>query len=125
MALQVTLELPTKPASTEVAERTIRCLLRSVPAAIPGIVFLSGGQTEAQATAHLNAMNAMKRERDLPWELSFSYGRALHESAQKAWRGKAANVAAAQKAYYLRAKFNGLARSGRYKEEMERELVAA
>ncbi|MFN2432723.1 MAG: class I fructose-bisphosphate aldolase [Gemmatimonadota bacterium] len=109
----------------EVAERTIRCLLRSVPAAIPGIVFLSGGQSEQQATAHLNAMNAIQRERDLPWELSFSYGRALQESAQKAWRGQAGNVAAAQKAYHHRARMNGLARSGKYAEEMERELTAA
>jgi fructose-bisphosphate aldolase class I len=108
----------------EVAERTIRCLLRSVPAAIPGIVFLSGGQTEAQATAHLNAMNAMKRTRDLPWELSFSYGRALQESAQKAWKGQAANVAAAQKAFYQRARLNGLARYGKYSDEMERQLAA-
>jgi fructose-bisphosphate aldolase class I len=116
---------PQQAGVQEVAERTIRCLLRSVPAAIPGVVFLSGGQTEAQATAHLNAMNAIKRERDLPWELSFSYGRALQESAQKTWRGQATNVAAAQKAYYHRAKLNGLARHGKYKEEMEKELVAA
>lgn len=116
---------PDQAGVQEVAERTIRCLLRSVPGAIPGVVFLSGGQTEVQATAHLNAMNAMKRDRDLPWELSFSYGRALQESAQKAWRGQRANVPAAQKAYYHRAKLNGLARYGKYKEEMEKELVAA
>lgn len=118
-------ECPEQAGIQEVAERTIRCLLRSVPAAIPGVVFLSGGQSEVQATAHLNAMNAMKRDRDLPWELSFSYGRALQESAQKAWRGQAGNVSAAQRAFYHRAKLNGAARHGRYSEDMERELTAA
>ncbi|HEY7530943.1 MAG TPA: class I fructose-bisphosphate aldolase [Gemmatimonadota bacterium] len=118
-------DAPQRAGVQEVAERTIRCLLRSVPAAIPGIVFLSGGQSEVEATAHLNAMNAMRRERDLPWELSFSYGRALQESAQKAWRGQSGNVAAAQRAYHHRARCNGAARSGRYSEQMERELTAA
>ena len=118
-------DAPKRAGVSEVAERTIRCLLRSVPAAIPGIVFLSGGQSEVEATAHLNAMNAMKRERDLPWELSFSYGRALQESAQKAWRGQAGNVAAAQRAYHHRARCNGAARTGAYSEQMERELTAA
>jgi fructose-bisphosphate aldolase class I len=100
----------------EVAEWTIRCLRRHVPAAVPGIVFLSGGQTDEDATANLNAMNALGPH---PWELSFSYGRALQAPALKAWRGGAENVEEAQKAFYRRAKFNGAARSGSYAPEME------
>ena len=90
------------PAIQEVAEQTLRCFRRHVPAAVPGIVFLSGGQTDEDATAHLNAMNAMGPH---PWELSFSYGRALQAPALKAWaRRRAANVAAGQAAYLHRAK---------------------
>jgi fructose-bisphosphate aldolase class I len=100
----------------EVAELTITCFRRHVPSAVPGIVFLSGGQTDEAATAHLNAMNARAPH---PWELSFSYGRALQAPAQKAWRGDPANVEAAQKAFYRRAKFNSAARSGSYAPEME------
>jgi fructose-bisphosphate aldolase class I len=100
----------------EVAGRTLETLLRRVPAAVPGIAFLSGGQSEEEATAHLNAMNAGAAA---PWELSFSYGRALQQSALKAWGGEAGNVAAAQAALMHRAKLNGLARSGAYKPEME------
>jgi fructose-bisphosphate aldolase, class I len=100
----------------EVAEHTLRCLRRHVPAAVPGIVFLSGGQSDEDATANLNAMNARGPH---PWELSFSYGRALQAPALKAWRGDPANVEAAQKAFYRRAKFNGAARSGSYAPEME------
>jgi len=85
-----------------VAELTIECFRRHVPAAVPGIVFLSGGQSDEDATAHLNAMNARGPH---PWELSFSYGRALQAPAQKAWRGDPANVEAAQQAFYRRAKF--------------------
>jgi fructose-bisphosphate aldolase class I len=81
-------DCPKQAGVTEVAERTVRCLLRTVPAAIPGVVFLSGGQSDQAATAHLNAMNAIKRSRDHPWELSFSYGRALQAPALKAWRGQ-------------------------------------
>ena len=102
----------------EVAEQTVRCFRRHVPAAVPGIVFLSGGQTDEDATAHLNAMNAMGPH---PWELSFSYGRALQAPALKAWAGEAANVEAGQAAYLHRAKMNGLARSGSYSPEMETE----
>jgi fructose-bisphosphate aldolase class I len=87
-----------------------------VPAAVPGIVFLSGGQSDEDATANLNAMNAGGPH---PWELSFSYGRALQAPALKAWGGDAANVEEAQKAYYRRAKFNGAARSGQYAPEWE------
>jgi fructose-bisphosphate aldolase, class I len=100
-----------------VAEATLRCFRRHVPAAVPGIVFLSGGQSDEDATAHLNAMNAMGPH---PWELSFSYGRALQAPALKAWGGKEENVQAAQDAYYHRAKLNGAARSGSYSPEMEK-----
>jgi fructose-bisphosphate aldolase class I len=100
----------------EVAEATLDVLSRHVPAAVPGIVFLSGGQTDEDATAHLNAMNARGPH---PWELSFSYGRALQAPALKAWGGEAANVEDAQKAFYRRAKFNGAARTGSYAPEME------
>ena len=100
----------------EVAEWTMRCFYRHVPAAVPGIVFLSGGQSDEDATANLNAMNALGKH---PWELSFSYGRALQAPALKAWRGEAANVEAAQQAFYRRAKFNGAARTGSYAPEWE------
>ena len=100
----------------EVAEATLDVLSRHVPAAVPGIVFLSGGQTDEDATAHLNAMNARGPH---PWELSFSYGRALQAPALKAWGGDPAKVEEAQKAFYRRAKFNGAARTGSYAPEME------
>jgi fructose-bisphosphate aldolase, class I len=105
----------------EVAELTIKCFRRHVPAAVPGIVFLSGGQTDEDATAHLNAMNAMGPH---PWELSFSYGRALQAPALKAWSGAAENVPAGQAAYLHRAKMNGLARSGSYSPDMEQKVAA-
>ncbi len=105
----------------EVAEQTIRCFRRHVPAAVPGIVFLSGGQTDEDATAHLNAMNAIGPH---PWELSFSYGRALQAPALKAWSGDNANVASGQAAYLHRAKMNGLARSGSYSPDMETKVAA-
>jgi fructose-bisphosphate aldolase class I len=100
----------------EVAEATLDVLTRHVPAAVPGIVFLSGGQTDEDATAHLNAMNARGPH---PWELSFSYGRALQAPALKAWGGDPAKAEEAQKAFYRRAKFNGAARTGSYAPEME------
>jgi fructose-bisphosphate aldolase class I len=102
----------------EVAEQTLRCFSRHVPAAVPGIVFLSGGQSDEDATAHLNAMNALGAH---PWQLSFSYGRALQAPALKAWSGKPDNIEAAQQAYYHRARLNGAARSGSYSPDMERE----
>jgi fructose-bisphosphate aldolase class I len=105
----------------EVAEATVRCFRRHVPAAVPGVVFLSGGQSDEDATAHLNAMNAMGPH---PWELSFSYGRALQAPALKAWRGEAGNVAAGQQAYLHRARMNGLARSGSYSPELEEKVAA-
>ncbi len=104
----------------EVAERTVRVLKRTVPAAQPGVVFLSGGQSDLDATAHLNAMNGMK---GLPWPLTFSYSRALQNPALKAWSGKAANVAAAQKAFHHRAHMNGLASQGKWKPELERQAA--
>ena len=105
----------------DVAEQTIRCFRRHVPAAVPGIVFLSGGQTDEDATAHLNAMNAMGPH---PWELSFSYGRALQAPSLKAWAGDSANVESGQAAYLHRAKMNGLARSGSYSAELETQVAA-
>jgi fructose-bisphosphate aldolase, class I len=113
---------PQQASGDEVAEMTLRCLYRHVPAAVPGIVFLSGGQSDEAATAHLNAMNARGPH---PWELSFSYGRALQAPALKAWRGDAGNVEAAQKAFHNRAKLNGAARSGDYSPEMEGVATAA
>ena len=89
---------------------------------MPGIVFLSGGQTDEDATAHLNAMNAMGPH---PWELSFSYGRALQAPALKAWVGEAANVPAAQQAYLHRARMNGLARTGSYSPDMEQKVTTS
>jgi fructose-bisphosphate aldolase class I len=107
---------PTQAGAEEIAEATVRCFRRVVPSAVPGIVFLSGGQTAEEATERLNAMNAMGAH---PWELSFSYGRALQAPVLTAWRGEAANVAAAQDAFYHRSKLNGLARYGKYSREME------
>ncbi|MEP6978485.1 MAG: class I fructose-bisphosphate aldolase [Thermoleophilia bacterium] len=105
-----------RAGADEVAEETIRCFKRHVPAAVPGIVFLSGGQSDEDATAHLNAMNKLGPH---PWQLSFSYGRALQAPALKAWAGK--DVEAGQRAYYHRAKLNGAARTGMYAPEMERD----
>ncbi|MGQ0512336.1 MAG: class I fructose-bisphosphate aldolase [Betaproteobacteria bacterium] len=101
----------------EVAERTVKVLKRTVPAAQPGIVFLSGGQSDVSATAHLNAMASMK---GLPWPLTFSYSRALQNPALAAWKGQAANGAAAQRAFHHRAHMNGLAAEGKWKPELEK-----
>jgi fructose-bisphosphate aldolase, class I len=100
----------------EVAERTIRVLKRTVPAAVPGIAFLSGGQSAVSATEHLNAMQKLG---PLPWEVTFSYARALQDPALKTWKGQQTNVAAAQKIFYHRAKMNSAARNGSYTKEME------
>jgi fructose-bisphosphate aldolase class I len=105
----------------EIAEATVRCMKRVVPAAVPGIVFLSGGQTDQQATEHLSAMNQFG---DLPWELSFSYGRALQSPVLKAWKGDPANVAKAQEAFHHRAWCNSKARFGKYTEAMETAKAA-
>lgn len=104
----------------EVAERTVRVLKRTVPAAQPGVVFLSGGQTDVSATAHLNAMAAMK---GLPWPLTFSYSRALQNPALKAWKGQAGNVAAAQQAFHHRARMNSLACQGRWSAALEKQAA--
>jgi fructose-bisphosphate aldolase class I len=109
-------ENPRQAGVEEVAERTLRCLKRTVPAAVPGIAFLSGGQSAVSATEHLNAMNKMGPH---PWQVSFSYARALQDPALKAWKGEAANVPAAQKIFYHRAKMNSAARSGSYTKQME------
>ena len=101
----------------EVAEATLRCFARYVPAAVPGIVFLSGGQSPTEATENLNAMNAMGKH---PWEVSFSYGRALQAPVLAAWMGKESNVAVAQQALLKRCQLNGLAREGKYAAKMER-----
>lgn len=110
-------ECPQQASVAEVAEATIRCFRKTVPETMPGIVFLSGGQSPIEATEHLNAMNALGA---YPWQLSFSYGRALQEPVLKAWLGKTENVKAAKKAFYHRAKCNGAARYGKYSKEMER-----
>src|SRR6187401_1281178 len=110
-----------RASADEVADVMLECFYTHVPAAVPGIVFLSGGQSDEDATAHLNAMNALGPH---PWELSFSYGRALQAPALKAWGGKPENVEAAQRAYSHRAKMNGAARTGVYAPEMETAGVA-
>jgi fructose-bisphosphate aldolase, class I len=115
-------ECPTQADPEEVADSTVRCFRSVVPAAVPGIVFLSGGQSDEQATANLNALN---RSGPHPWELSFSYGRALQAPALKAWRGDEANVAAGQEAFAHRARLNGAARSGDYTPDMEKMPTAA
>jgi fructose-bisphosphate aldolase class I len=110
-----------KQASVEeVAEKTIRMLKACVPAAVPGIAFLSGGQSDEEATAHLNAMN---RIGNLPWKLTFSYGRALQAAPQKAWSGKSENVAAGQRAFTHRARMNALASKGEWATDMEKKAA--
>jgi fructose-bisphosphate aldolase class I len=105
----------------EVAEKTIRLLKSCVPAAVPGIAFLSGGQSDEEATAHLDAMN---RIGNLPWKLTFSYGRALQAAPQKAWSGKAENLAAGQQAFIHRAMMNSLASKGEWKSDLEQKKAA-
>jgi fructose-bisphosphate aldolase, class I len=106
-----------KASPQDVAERTVRVLKRTVPAAVPGIAFLSGGQSDEEATRHLSLMNAMG---PLPWKLTFSYGRALQAAALKAWAGRRENLAAAQAAFAHRARMNGLAASGKWSESLEK-----
>ena len=107
-------DCPQQAGLDEVAAATFRCLRRAVPAAVPGIVFLSGGQSDVAATERLNAICALG---DLPWSVSFSFGRALQDAALKAWHGSAANAANAQAALHHRAKCNGLAVQGKYSAE--------
>ena len=113
-------ECPVQAGVEEVADRTIKNFLRTVPAAVPGIAFLSGGQSSELATAHLSAMNALFP--NMPWQVSFSYGRALQDAPLKAWRGQEANVALGQKAFSHRASLNSAARYGRYNPEMEKAV---
>jgi fructose-bisphosphate aldolase class I len=110
------MKCPRQASVQEVAEATLRCLRRYVPAAVPGVVFLSGGQSAEDATVHLNAMNATGPQ---PWQVSFSYGRALQAPVLAAWRGQESNVAAAQQALRKRCRLNGLARDGQYDRAME------
>ena len=110
-------DCPQQASVAEVAERTVATLKRLVPSAVPGIAFLSGGQSDEAATAHLDAMNRLG---DLPWELTFSYGRALQAAAMKAWSGKADALAAGAEAFRHRARMNSAARSGRYESAMEK-----
>jgi fructose-bisphosphate aldolase, class I len=112
---------PRQASVHEVAERTLAVLRRVVPAAVPGIAFLSGGQSDSLASAHLNAMNTIG---DVPWELSFSYGRALQAAPLQAWSGQEENVRAAQSSFAHRVRCNGEARRGRYSEELERAHAA-
>jgi fructose-bisphosphate aldolase class I len=108
-------------SAEEVAQRTVAILKRCVPAAVPGIAFLSGGQSDEDATAHLNAMNAAHPQ--LPWPLTFSYGRALQAAPQKAWSGKEENVAAAQRAFSHRARMNSLAALGQWNPQIEKQVA--
>ncbi len=112
-------ECPQQASVSEVAEATLHCFRNCVPAEMPGIVFLSGGQSDELATAHLNEMNKIGGG---PWELSFSYGRALQAAPLKAWGGKAENAATAKKAFLHRARCNGAARYGKYTVEMEKAV---
>jgi fructose-bisphosphate aldolase, class I len=109
-----------KSGVAEVAEKTVKLLKACVPGAVPGIAFLSGGQSDEEATAHLDAMN---RIGNLPWNLTFSYGRALQAAPQKAWSGKAENVATAQRAFTHRAQMNGLASLGQWKQDLEKKAA--
>jgi fructose-bisphosphate aldolase class I len=111
---------PKRASVEEVAEKTARVLKACVPAAVPGIAFLSGGQSDEEATAHLDALN---RIGGLPWRLTFSYGRALQAAPQKAWSGKSENVAAAQRAFSHRARMNGLATLGQWQTELEKKAA--
>ena len=115
-------ECSEQPGDDEVAVRTLRCLRRHVPAAVPGIVFLSGGQSDEDATTRLNLMNQIGPQ---PWQVSFSYGRGLQAAALATWHGERDKVPAAQAQYLHRARCTGAARRGEYSEEMEGELVGA
>lgn len=125
MVLKPNMAVPGKKSSKkasvgEVAEHTVKVLKACVPGAVPGIAFLSGGQSDEEATAHLDAMNKIG---NLPWKLTFSYGRALQAAPQKAWSGKTENVAAAQRAFTHRAEMNGLASRGEWKSDLEKKAA--
>src|SRR6266480_3724356 len=114
-------DCPQQASVQEVAIATLRCMKHVVPAAVPGLVFLSGGQSDVEATEHLNAMNRLDQ---VPWQLSFSYGRALQAPVLEAWKGDAANVAKAQQAFHHRSSCNSKARFGKYTAEMETAKAA-
>ena len=113
-----------KANNEQVAEQTIRCLQTTVPAAVPGIAFLSGGQSDEEATQHLNAMNTMARDLSVPWRLTFSYARALQHPALTTWQGDSAKIEQARKVLLLRARLNSLASQGEYKDSMEQQQAA-
>ncbi len=113
---------PDRAGPAEVGERTVTCFMRSIPAAMPGVVFLSGGQGDDEAIENLNAVNVRAAEVGAPWQLSYSYGRALQAAPLKAWGGQAANVPAAQQAFHRRAMLSSAARQGAYVPDMEKEL---
>jgi fructose-bisphosphate aldolase class I len=115
---------PQQASIEEVARWTVKCLRELVPSVVPGCAFLSGGQSDALATAHLNAMNALYKDQ-LPWQLTFSYGRALQQAALKTWKGQEANVVKAQQELYRRAQFNSAAALGQYQPEMEKRTLSA
>jgi fructose-bisphosphate aldolase class I len=130
MLLKASMVLSGKDAANraspdEVARYTVTCFKESVPAAVPGIVFLSGGQSDEEATVNLDAINRYAEKVGAPWQLSFSYGRGLQAAPQKVWSGKPENVSAAQRAFFHRAKLTAAARMGRYSPAMEKETVAA
>ena len=116
-------DCPKQASVDEVAEATVRCLLNSVPASVAGVAFLSGGQINERASAHLNAMN-VKFGSQLPWPVTFSYARAIQQPALENWKGKEANMSTAQQLLYHQAKCNGAAHSGKYSPEMEKEVEA-
>jgi fructose-bisphosphate aldolase, class I len=118
-------DAPSRAAPAEVARFTVKCFKEAVPAAVPGVVFLSGGQSDDEATVNLDAINRHAAQVGAPWQLSFSYGRGLQAAPQKAWSGKPENVAAAQRAYHHRARVTAAARMGKYLPAMEKEMVAA
>ena len=125
MVLKPNMAVPGKKSAKrasveEVAEKTVRVLKACVPASVPGIAFLSGGQSDEEATAHLDAMN---RIGGLPWRLTFSYGRALQAAPQKAWSGRPENISAAQRAFSHRAMMNGLAARGQWKQDLEKKAA--
>ena len=112
-------DAPDRAGPDQVAEMTVRCLMNTVPPAMPGVVFLSGGQSDHEATVNLDAINRYAASCRAPWELSFSYGRGLQAAPLKAWNGEAGNIPAAQRAFYHRAKLTSAARQGRYTPDME------
>ena len=114
-------DCPKQESVDEVADATVTCLLRAVPAAVPGIAFLSGGQSGELASARLNAMNVRFKSR-LPWALAFSFARAIQQPALEIWQGDEAHVSAAQQALYHRARCNSAARLGQYRPEMENNV---